>query len=375
MPWKEVTAMSLRQEFVRFALLEGSNMSELCRRFGISRKTGYKWTARFLKEGVEGLANRSRRPVHSPGKTPPAMEEAVLDVRGRHPAWGGRKIRRRLQNLGWDAAPAVSTITAILKRHGLIDPAESAMRAPWRRFEAEEPNDLWQMDFKGHFSASEGRCHPLTVLDDCSRYSLGLHACANERTRTVQGRLIGVFRRYGLPKTILVDNGSPWGSDERHRYTPLTVWLIRQGIRVVHSRPYHPQTLGKGERFHRSLKAEVIQYCAGLGLEECQKRFDAWRDTYNFHRPHEALRMETPADRYRPSERPYQENPAPVEYGPDDDVRRVQQGGWISYRGREHSVPKAFFGERVAIRLTETGGLMDVYYGNQKIAQIDLRIS
>ena len=375
MPWKEVTAMSLRLEFVRLALTEGANVAQLCRRFGVSRKTGYKWMERFLAEGAQGLANRSRRPRTSPRRTEPGMADAVLDVREEQPAWGGRKIRKVLENRGWANVPAASTITTILKRYGQIDPAESVKHTPWQRFEAEAPNALWQMDFKGHFPVAEGRCHPLTVLDDHSRYSLGLRACANEHTLTVRGHVEALFRHYGLPLTMLVDNGPPWGADARHRYTPLTVWLIRQGVEVVHSRPGHPQTLGKDERFHRSLKAEVVQYCIGLSLEACQKRFDAWRDIYNFHRPHEALRMKVPADRYRPSDRPYREQPPAVEYGADDAVRRVQQGGWISYRGQEYSVPKAFRGERVAVRPTITDSLMDVYYGHQRIAQIDLKHS
>lgn len=372
MPWRKVTVMSLRQEFVRFALAHGTNMMELCLRFGISRKTGYKWISRFQTEGDVGLVDRPRRPRRSPWKTGPILEKAILEMRDSHTAWGGRKIRRCLQNRGRFDAPAASTITAILKRHNRIDPTESQKHVPWRRFVAEAPNDLWQMDFKGHFPASEGRCHPLTVLDDNSRYSVGLQACKDERTLTVKDHLMRFFRHYGLPRILLVDNGSPWGSGAEHRFTPLIVWVIRQGVKVVHSRPCHPQTLGKDERFHRSLKAEVIQHCQGLCLDECQEQFDSWRQTYNLHRPHEALQMQVPADYYRPSNRPYCENPSPVEYGPDDTVRKVQQGGWISYRGQEYHIPKAFCREFIALRPTETDGHLDVYYRNQRITQIEL---
>jgi len=373
MPWKNITQMSQRYEFIKFALVDGSNISELCRRFDISRKTGYKWITRFLNKGYSGLYDLSRRPKTTPSRTDKVLEDAVIEVRKLHPAWGGRKIRKRLQNMGWKEVPAPSTITAILKRYGFIDPSESCKHSAWQHFEAEAPNDLWQIDFKGHFASEKGRCHPLTVLDDHSRYSLGLQACSDEKTATVHQRLIPIFRRYGLPKQMLMDNGSPWGSDTRNIFTPLTVWLIRQGIGIIHSRPFHPQTLGKDERFHRTFKAEVGQYCIGLNLDQCQRRFDAWRRVYNLQRPHEALEMQVPASCYKPSPRQYKENQPPVDYGPDDQVRRVQQGGWISYRGKDYRIPKAFYGERIAVRPTDNDGLFNVYFCNQKIAQLNVK--
>lgn len=373
MPWKERTSMSLRLEFVKFALADGSSISELCRRFGISRKTGYKWIHRFLKLGHGGLADRSRRPKTSPNRTSDALQNAILQVRKHHPAWGGRKIRKYMHNLGWQQVPATSTITAILRRNGCINPSESIKHKAWQRFEAKAPNDLWQMDFKGHFATDHGRCHPLTVLDDHSRYALGLQACNDQKTLTVRQRLIRIFQSYGLPKQMLMDNGSPWGIDKQHEFTTLTVWLIRQGIGIIHSRPFHPQTLGKEERFHRTLKAEVGQYCIGLSLSQCQRRFDAWRDVYNFQRPHEALDMQVPAERYQPSSWQYEQNLPPIEYGPHDQVRKVQHGGWISFQGQEYRLPKAFHGERVAIRPTGTDGPHDVYFCNQKIAELNVK--
>lgn len=373
MPWNEVTLMSLRTEFVLLAIAEGSNISQLCHRFGISRKTGYKWIDRFRKEGVAGLEDRSRRPKTSPHITPRAVEEAVLGVREAHQAWGGRKIAVRLKALGMVDVPAPSTITAILKRHGRINPEESLKHKAFKRFEADAPNDLWQMDFKGHFDAAEGRCHPLTVLDDHSRYSVGLRACGNEKAGTVRQCLTEIFRRYGLPKKILTDNGSPWGSDKDHPYTPLTVWMMRLGVAVIHARAYHPQTLGKDERFHRTLKKEVSQYCIGLDLRHCQKRFDQWRDIYNFQRPHEALDMGVPASRYRQSTCSYPENLPPIEYGPDDQTRKVQYGGWISFRNRPYRIGNPFRGEYVALRPTAIDGVLDVFFCNQKIDQINLK--
>ena len=364
--------MSQRLEFVTMVGKEGSTLTELCRRFGISRKIGYKWLKRYLREGTPGLQDGSRRPRTSPIRIADSMEEAVLEVRAEHAAWGGRKIKARLQALGWQEVPAASTITEILRRHGCLDPEESGKHKAWNRFEAEAPNVLWQMDFKGHFESAEGRCHPLTVLDDHSRYALGLQACPDEKGATVQGHLISVFRRYGMPKKILVDNGAPWGSDGEHPFTPLTVWLMRQGIEVRHSRAYHPQTLGKDERFHRTLWAEVSQYCVGLSLEICQGRFESWRKVYNFDRPHEALEMAVPASRYGPSLRSFQESLSPIEYRPKDQVRKVQQGGQISYGNREYALPKAFCGQPVALRPTAQDGVMEVFYCDHKIMHLDL---
>lgn len=373
MPWKKADLMSLRKEFVTLAMKEGANISRLCDRFGISRKTGYKWIRRYLMEGEGGLSDRSRRPRRSPFVTSLRVEETVLQVREKHPVWGGRKIRSRLRALGEKDVPSASTITSILKRHGRLDKEESEKHKAWRRFEADEPNDLWQMDFKGHFEAAHGRCHPLTVLDDHSRYSVCLEACGNERGDTVSERLRGVFRRHGLPRRMLVDNGTPWGTYHDHSYTPLTVWLFKLGIVMVHARYYHPQTLGKEERFHRTLKAEVLQYCKGLDLSQCQRHFDSWRTVYNLERPHESLDMEVPASRYQESPRSFPEKLPVIEYGPDDKVRKVQYGGIIFYQNREYRIPKAFRGEYVALRPTNAEAIMEVFFYNQKIARINLK--
>lgn len=372
MPWKAITIMSQRKEFVALASAENANISELCRRFDISRKTGYKWIERFRAEGDPGMAERSRRPKSTPVITPEEMERAVVRVRKRHCSWGGRKICKRLKDLGWQGVPAPSTITDILKRKGLLDPRESGKHQAWQRFEAEAPNDLWQMDFKGHVPVADGRCHPLTVLDDHSRYSLGIQACSNERDQTVRNQLVTIFRRFGMPKRLLVDNGSPWGSaNPDARYTALTVWMMRIGITVVHSRPYHPQTMGKDERFHRTLKAEVLQYCSHLNIADCQKRFDEWRNIYNYERPHESLLLEVPGSRYRPSNRSYTEELPPIEYGPDDTVRKVDQGR-ISFHCRRLRISKAFNGDYIALRPTNTDGVYDVMFCNHKIDEIDL---
>lgn len=365
--------MSLRREFVELALVEGANLSALCRCYGIDRRTGYKWIERYQSRGIEGLQDLSRRPHSSPGRVVAAIEEAVLEVRKKHPAWGGRKIRARLQALGMTEVPVASTITEILRRHQLLDPQESVKHQPWQRFEHEAPNRLWQMDFKGYFKTEAGFCHPLTILDDHSRFSICLKACPNQQGNTVQSALIEAFRRYGLPERMTMDNGAPWGSGGDVIPTPLTLWLIRLGIRVGHSRPYHPQTQGKDERFHRTLKAEVLTNQAFRDLEHCQHHFDQWRDVYNLERPHEALEMSVPASRYRLSWRPFPEELPSIEYGPGDIVRKVQQGGALHYKGRIFHLPKGLRGLPVALRPTTQEERLEVYFCHQKITDLDLR--
>src|SRR5258708_196433 len=210
MPWKISSAMSKRHEFVVLAGQEKANVRQLCRQFGISSATAYKWLVRFQAEGVQGLPELSRRPNKSPGRTAKEIEKAVISQRHKHPAWGGRKLRARLLALGHTNVPSPSTITSILQRHHLLTNEESLKHKPWIRFVHPQPNDLWQMDFKGDFALGRGRCYPLTVVDDHSRFALGLVACSNQRTETTRTALVSVFRRYGLPWRMAMDNGSPW---------------------------------------------------------------------------------------------------------------------------------------------------------------------
>lgn len=363
--------MSQRREFVQLASAEDANVRELCRRYDLSPQTGYRWIRRFQELGVAGLVDRSRRPQRSPARTAPEIEAAVLSVRTEHPAWGARKIRARLLALGNLTLPQPSTITEILRRHGCVDPRESIKRKPFIRFEHDAPNQLWQMDFKGHFPLRSGRCHPFTLLDDHSRFALALQACADEKGSTVQTHLTTVFRTNGIPACILMDNGPPWGSDAAHPFTPLTIWLIRIGISVSHGRPYHPQTQGKEERFHRTLKAEVLHDRLFADLGECQRHFDAWRDIYNLERPHEALKMDVPASRYRASTAAFPERLPSIEYGPDDCVRKVHMGV-IRYKSLKIKVGMGFHGYPVALRPT-ADGCFDVFFCSQKIKHIDLR--
>jgi len=373
MPWKEESIMSLRREFVELASQSRVNISQLCRRFQISREVGYKWLKRYREEGLPGLVDRSRRPKHSPGRTEAVIEKRVLSVRDRHSAWGARKIRQRLLDEEVSQIPAASTVHAILCRHGRIDPVESVKHQPWQRFEYEAPNQLWQMDFKGHFGLGNGqRCHPLTVLDDHSRYGLCLRACQDERGPTVQDALRDSFRRYGLPERMLMDNGPPWGNEADHPYTRLTVWLLQLGIGLCHGRPYHPQTQGKEERFHRTVQAEVLQGRSYWDHAQAQTGFNQWMEIYNFERPHQALGMTVPARRYQISAKPFPEVLPAIEYGCQDQVRKVQDQGWIHFRGQEFRLSQAFRGYPVALRPTQTDGLWEVYFCSQRIAHIDL---
>jgi transposase InsO family protein len=312
--------------------------------------------------------------LSSPRLTPTDVETAVVDLRTAHPAWGGRKLSRRLQDLGMPLL-APSTVTRILHRHQLIDPQNTDAATPWQRFEHAEPNDLWQMDFKGHFPTSNGPCHPLTVLDDHSRFNLALRACADQRGSTVQTHLIDLFRCYGLPVRINTDNGAPWGAPRQPgQISELAIWLIRLGIRVGFSRPRHPQTNGKDERFHRSLKAEVLNGRSFHSPSHAQQAFDPWRTVYNQQRPHEALQMATPITRYRVSSRAYPERLPTIVYGPNDTVVTVKALGMIAFQGRRFKLSNPLRGQPVAIRpCAETDGLFDIYFAHHKLMRFNLR--
>jgi transposase InsO family protein len=370
MPWKKVSIMDQRREFVQLAMQEGANRRELCRRFGIHPDIGYKWLERWTSG--EALADRSRRPHSSPSRTEASIEERILAVRDAHPAWGARKIARCLERDGV-SCPAHSTVHAILQRHGRIT-APLGGAAAHLRFEMPEPNQLWQMDFKGHMPLSGGgRCHPLTVVDDHSRYNLCLAACANEQRSTVQNRLELTFHRYGLPDAFFVDNGNPWGDSSGQRWTKLAVWLLKLGISVLHSRPYHPQSRGKNERFHRTLQAEVFALRQFRDLVEVQRAFDDWRTVYNLQRPHQALEQDVPASRFRLSSRTMPDRVPEVQYDDHEIVRTVSTTkGYISFKGRPWRVPQAFHGERVAIRLLNTDGQYGIFFAAHQIATIDL---
>jgi transposase InsO family protein len=376
MPWKESTPMSERKAFVRQALEADANVSTLCREYGISRKTGYKWLARYRREGLPGLQDRSRRPHNSPKQTAPEVEQVILAARQRHPSWGGRKLKRWLENRGYGAIPAPSTITEILRRHGQLDPEESDKHRPFKRFEMGQPNELWQMDFKGEFRLGNGQwCYPLTVLDDHSRFLLGLKACPDQTTETVQAQVTRLFRHCGLPARMLMDNGPPWGASARQCYTRFTAWLLRLGIQVSHGRPFHPQTQGKEERLHRTLQVELLKHSSFATLEACQPDFDRWRALYNHERPHEALALDTPAARYQASPRPFPETLPSLTFPPGAIIRKVSMNGAISFRGRRFLVGHAFCKLPVGLLYDDfDDSKVHVYFNSIRVRTLDLPV-
>ena len=371
MPWRTLTPMSQRLEFVILASQRGVAFRELCRRFAVSRKTGYKWLARYQAGGAAALADRSRKPRRSPQQIAPGLAAAVMALR-QETMWGSRKLRRRLQDLGHASVPAASTCTAILRRADLLH--RDRPRGPLQRFERSQPNELWQMDHKGDFATQSGqRCHALTVLDDHSRFNLVLDAAGNQRTLTVQTALTAAFERYGLPEAILCDNGGAWGNLANGAgHTPLTVWLLRLGVHVRHGRPYHPQTQGKEERFHRTLKDELLSRHTWRDLAHCATHFQRFRQRYNHERPHDSLHGDTPAVHYRPSVRSMPTHLPPLTYG-EMEVRIVRAKGVITFANQTWAIGEAFAALPIGLRPSpQADGHWDVYFGCFKLGRIDL---
>ena len=363
--------MEQREEFVRLSLLEGANRRELCRRFGISAETGYKWLRRW-SAGETELRDHSRRPHRSPSQTRPALEERVLALRDAHPAWGARKLAARLERESI-SAPAASTVHAILRRNERV--IETAGQgAPLTRFEKALPNQLWQMDFKGWVKLTNGsRCHPLTVVDDHSRYLVCLKACAGQTEAMVRGHLETVFGHHGLPEAMFVDNGSPWGGGPAERWTRFGVWLLKLGVRVLaqpavsSAKPGQERTVASHVEPGSAVDDELSRAAGGATRV---RRLVA--HLYG-ERPHEALAMAVPADRYRPSLRPMPARLMEPEYDEGDIVRKVgTTKAYIQFKGRLWPVGQAFFGERVAIRQRGADGHYGIFFGAHRIGAIDL---
>jgi transposase InsO family protein len=385
MPFTTKSIMEQRLEFAILANQNDSNISRLCRRYCISRPTGYKWLDRYFEQGPAGLTNKSRRPMYSPEKTNEYVEKYIIELREENPEWGPKKLHKILSNhkekklYKYPVIPCKTTISKILKRNGLINQELSKQNMGFERFEYDYPNELWQMDFKGYFSLlNRMRCHPLTIIDDHSRFNLCLKACEDQKWSTVKQTLIDVFREYGMPYKILTDNGSPWGSagnetdDGNRSITKLEKWLIQLNVWILHGRPYHPQTQGKDERFHKTLDQELLKKEQFRDYSHCQKRFDYWREKYNCIRPHEAIDFNVPINLYKPSLREYPEKIAAFEYNKKDIIRKVHDGGRICFMKRNYRVGKAFTGDYVAIRESDQDGTYNVYFCNQLIKQINL---
>lgn len=371
MSWQESTIMSQRQAFVARALAADVPFRVLCRAFGISPTTGYKWRDRALQPAPD-LTDRSRRPHTSPHRTSPEVEACVLAARAAHPAWGGRKLRRWLQDQGVAPVPAASTITAILRRQARLTPSPRPQHA-YLRFEAAAPNDLWQIDFMGQPTLTDGRTvFPLTVIDDHSRCMLAVVACPDQRRETVQAALTTLFRQVGLPQRILTDNGPPWGTAGAGTLSALEAWLRRLGIAVSHGRPRHPQTQGKLERTHRTIRAEIATLHQFPDLVQAQAAFDAWRTVYNDERPHEALGDAVPASRYVPSLRPFPETLPALRYPPGAVVRKVYAPGRISFRNQQLFVGWGLVGQQVAVRATADAHRFTVWYGPRQVTEFIL---
>lgn len=374
MAWQEQSIVEQRREFVALASQDGANIKELCARFKISRTTGYKWLKRVAEEGDDGVHDRSRRPHHSPNRTSPDVEAAVLEAHHAHPYWGARKLAVLVARAGF-RPPSPSTILAILARHGCPRvPPEAAVR-PWQRFVAEAPNDLWQMDAKGGLRLETGTVIPLAILDDHSRYALHVSANADQQRPTIQAHLTATFQRYGLPRRILSDNGPPWGAMGQGELTGLGAWLIRLGIRLSHGRAYHPQTQGKIERLFGTLQTECLAGPPLRDAVQCQRAFEQWRLVYNTKRPHQELGMDVPAEHYQASWRPFPEHLPAIEYGPDDAVRMVKANGVIRYANRQHFVGRGAAGLPVAVRPTREDGVLTVHLCHQQIRTLDLRVA
>jgi putative transposase len=373
-PWREASTMDQRVRFVTEYEESGDSLTDLCGRYDISRETGYKWLARARAGGVSALADRSRRPHTSPTRTSDAVVAAVLEARRRHPTWGPKKLLSR----GWRLAekPGLSTVSLILKRHGVVVPRPRRSRpapGPAPAAAGEAPNAVWTIDFKGQFATQDGVwCYPLTVVDHWSRYLLACRSLPSVRTATTRAVLERVFREFGLPARIRTDNGAPFASAwALARLAPLTVWWIRLGIVPERIQPGCPAQNGRHERMHRTLKRETARPPAATATAQ-QQRFRRFRAAYNHERPHEALGQRAPAEFYVPSSRPYPAVLPDVEYPPSMLVRRVAPCGSMKWQGRWVSVSHTLIGEDVGLAEIDDGRWA-VYFGTLVLGYFDER--
>jgi transposase InsO family protein len=365
MAWGTVNVDEQRMRFVICASRQEKSMRQLCEEFQISRPTGYQWLGRYQAGGIAAMAEKSRRPHGSPGRTPAGIEQQVVALRQQRPDWGARKLQRILAKESVDLP--VITVHRILLRHGLVRP-QDRHRPAVQRFQRREPNQLWQMDFKSPvgWGAPVG---PLSLLDDHSRYAVTLAGTWSTRAEPVRERLEEAFGRCGVPEEMLMDHGTPWWNMRAPTgWTWLTVWLMKQGIRLHFSGYRHPQTQGKVERFHGTLEA-AMRRRGSPASEQRQQWLDAFRYEYNHVRPHEALGMETPASVWRPSGKRYEPNPPVWEYEPGAELRRVAEGGYLHAEGRRWEISRALAGEWV--QLVRVEGRILVYYCRSLVRELD----
>lgn len=368
MPWRMSSVTEQRWEFVKRAQPRKEPLARLCREFGISRPTGYLWLRRYEQaRTMTALQCRSRRPQHSPLRTAAALEQRVVALRERT-HWGARKLRELLREREQVELPT-RTIHRILQRHDLVvAPVPGA--AP-RRFERSEPNQLWQMDSKAKYTLEDGECHPLAILDDCSRYLVGLHALSGLAIELAMPCLVATFRQYGVPQAMLMDRGSLWWSPTNGwGLTSLSVGLIEQGIALLFGRARHPQTQGKVERVNRTIGEELRYHGEPRRLAQWAATLEDTRQRYNWERPHEALGMARPWQRYRRSEREYEERPREWEYAAGSDVRRLDANGMLKQGGRHWFVCEALAGKKVKVERFDEKLL--VSYRHMYVREIDL---
>jgi len=364
MPWKQMEIREQRVEFVVRALGNGEPFAGLCREFGISRPTGYLWLARYRDGGVAGIEERSRRPHDCPTQTAPELEARIVALRRVYPDWGARKLSVLLGREGVDLPS--STVHRVLLRQGLVRD-QDRHRPAVTRFEREQPNELWQMDFKGPKNWPK-ESTALSVIDDHSRYVVTLAATARPEGVLVRQHLERAFGECGLPEAMLMDHGIPWWNWQSFAgSTQLGLWLMRQGIRLYFAAVRHPQTQGKVERFHGSLERALD--CRGVPEADHQQWLDAFRREHNHIRPHEALAMQTPASRWQPSPRRYNPNPPAWEYPQGAWTLKVDIHGTIDIHEQTYRIAKSLIGERVRIVPAEQRFL--VYYCNTLLRELD----
>lgn len=370
MSWKASDPMSERVRFIGLLKSKQRTVAGLCREFGISRKTAYKWEERFDQDGLEGLKERSRAP-HAPAReTPEEIRELLIAARKSHPTWGPRKLKAWLENEDESLdLPYPSTIGDLLKREGLVQPRRRRQRALSGSFTKpagiEEPNQEWNADFKGEFRLGNGRyCYPLTLSDAYSRYLLGIRALEGTAGAGTRPFFERAFREFGLPLRLRTDNGSPFAGTGLGRLSVLSVWWIRLGILPVRGRPHHPQDNGRHERMHRTLKAETTRPPAPQSRSQ-QRRFDAFLREYNQERPHEALGQQPPARLYRASIRPFPKVLPEPEYPSHYETRKVCRGEF-TWHSRSVFVGQSLDGERIGL-VEIDDGLWRVYFASMEL--------
>lgn len=371
MPWKDLNIMNQKMEFVLKAQ-RTDNFRALCREYGISPKTGYKWMQRMLTGGLEGLDDRSRRPCGSPEALAEDVVCRIVRLKERHRGWGPRKIRE-LYRRQWGQAPSESSFKRVLERAGMVEKRRVRKAAETGRVAsgrvAAEPNSVWTIDFKGWWYDPEGRCNPLTVRDEFSRYVLDVRHLADGKGDSVRACLERLFERHGLPQCIRSDNGAPFASPTGLLgLSRLSAWWLALGIDLERNRPGCPQDNGGHERMHLDIKRE-LQLCGGKAGASRQADFDVWRRVFNEERPHESLGMRFPAEVYRASERKFDGTPEKLEYG-GMDSRRIRNSGLIQYEGRQYQISQALRGWDVGIkpRADETA---EIYFCTLRLGDIE----